>query len=127
MKAEDFRVGIYVVYENEEKCITEDDMEIIMSSRNYKDYRPIYLFEENLLSFGFKRSGVLNDTYFYNNDIMFKMDNIHREDRYDVQLKIGNETFWVVGRCMRFIHQLQSFYYCITGNNLILNKAADND
>jgi hypothetical protein len=138
MKTNELRLGNWVVYNNQIvkttglhygmfECGCPDDNNWMCTGR-ISEVHPIELTEEILLKIGFKKERQLISNLFYL-DYETDVDNIIRV-KYVIYpkapslLKIttsqcGNyECFEFMKRGVKYLHELQNAYYCLTGKEL---------
>lgn len=110
MKANDLMIGNIILNcaNGPIEILNGEDVSIICD--NIHKYKPIPLTEEWLLKFGFEKGfneepsirekGWFNDYIFIGNDLYF--------NHYEGSVKI------------KYVHQLQNLYYCLTGEQLTI-------
>lgn len=137
MKANELRIGNWIKYEDKLVQVVQLSSLMILCQRDEnqflvncapKVFQPIELTEELMLKIGFKKERQLISNLFYL-DYETDVDNIIRV-KYVIYpkapslLKIttsqcGNyECFEFMKRGIRYLHQLQNAYYCLTGQEL---------
>ena len=137
MKANDLRIGNWIRYENKLVQVVQLSSLMILCQRDENQFlvnhepeifQPIELTEEILLKIGFKKERQLLSYLFYL-DYEIDKDNIILV-KYIIYpkapslLKIiasqgGNyECFEFIKRGIKYLHQLQNAYYCLTGQEL---------
>ena len=120
MKAKELRIGNYVNY----ICIAMDINEPIYRIENGADiqvhqnhnlFKPIPLTEQWLKDFGFKKCNRTNFKACYetkNKKYIFQF----AQNGLLVLIDCGN--FFEIITAVEYVHQLQNFYFVLTGNEL---------
>jgi hypothetical protein len=112
MKANEFRLGIWVTKRGITYIMDEDELEVMFAARDYEDFKGVPLTEEWLLKFGFDKwfldygfnlRGIICDIFYNVNT---------RELRINGDIKIPIE----------YVHQLQNLYFALTGEELTLKE-----
>lgn len=135
MKANELRIGNYVNIEGDVVKVKEIyEKSIHYANGEYESYatedfiQPIELTEELMLKIGFKKERQLISNLFYL-DYETDVDNIIRV-KYVIYpkapslLKITTSQCWnyecfeFIKRGIRYLHQLQNAYYCLTNEEL---------
>jgi hypothetical protein len=118
MKSNELRIGNYVSYGGEIVRVTAIGQEYVYIDRitldyvNRDDVEPVELTEEWLVNFGFKKI----------EDKLFGMDEF-RMGTYSFSLynfSLDNGWGIVNKQPIKYVHQLQSLYFALTKEELIL-------
>ena len=89
------------------------------------DYKPIPLTEEWMLKFGFvyKKNDKSNTYTLQNFRFNFVVDGKFKGKTF---LSYVNTLSFENVNCRKYVHQLQNLYFALTGEELIIQKKADN-
>lgn len=115
MKPNELRIGNYHNYDTGEGIevgVTDiQDLFWLSKNPNDEDYQPIPLTEEWLKKFGFHISR--NQAHKVYNDLgnIFALNKVNKEFEF---------TWGAVQ--VRYVHQLQNLYWCLTGEELQIKK-----
>lgn len=101
----------------------------------WDDLQPIPLTDEWLVRFGFKRKNVSSvfsdgsiaahydiDGFYVSVNFVFYGDELSIE--IDYCCGEGNDSI-VIRDGIKYVHQLQNLYYCLTGSELVLDSSRD--
>lgn len=118
MKATELRIG-NLVEETHSGEFGKVDMVVlsIIERMSNHSYRPIPLTEEWLVRFGFKKthSELTYKEYDYK-----KFGAEINSDIMTVSYNYGSKVEWVNFKHIKHVHQLQNFYFALTGEELEL-------
>lgn len=113
MKEQDFRIGIWVNYDNKDCQITLEDFSHIIKY-DIQLIQPILITEEWLLKLNFN-----NQSFSY-----FEFPD-HDLSHFVISGETYGWNVYINGRVVatiRYVHQAQNIYYALTGKELILNN-----
>lgn len=80
-------------------------------------FRGIPLTEEWLLKFGFKSVGKLHPTYKFKH-LIIEASLMH--DHYILRQIINKDDSLALNQNLRYVHQLQNLFFCLTGEELTI-------
>ena len=127
LKAQDLRIGNYVLYEatyHKITSLTENvcgsvwlkAKEIDPYLHSYKEIQPIPLTSEWLIKFGFEEGVIkLNDSWHY-----LKLD--LKTDCIDNCVFGEKRSSMSILYKIYYVHQLQNLYYALTGKELVMDN-----
>ncbi len=130
MKAEELRIGNYVIVNNETDIVSKViligietvivDFKKGIMSLPVTNVIPIELTEDWLIRFGFLKEirGGFNSNLYYKNGFLVELHKSLTSDDFAYgERKPNGETLWIDS-----VHQLQNLYYALSGEELILNE-----
>ena len=125
MKAEELRIGNFVLFCEKVFCMDFNAMHDFYIDNDFDELKPIIITEEILLNFGFEEC---KDYYFCGKSMFF----------YDINKSLENSEFFIyfnennkiclssmenddtVSKSLniKHVHQLQNLYFALTGQEL---------
>ena len=113
MKANELRLGNWVMFRNSETGLFENDLPIVevqellyIEDRTF-DVEPIPLTNEWLVKFGFNKS----------TENVFKI--LHTDNNFGFSVKLYSS--YAFKEKIKSVHQLQNLYFALTGEELKIN------
>lgn len=128
MKANDLRIGNWIRYEDKLVQVVQLSSLMILCQRDENQFlvnhepeifQPIELTEDILIKIGFKKNIIYGSTIEYlpiNNDLVSVFCTKEKQN-IKIQIVCENATETIV-KYIKYIHQLQNAYYCLTGQEL---------
>lgn len=127
LKCTDLRIGNYLKYDDEiiqvsklcKNYVEFYDKYDLLIGDNPKYFQPIELTEEVLLKIGFKKNIIYGSVieYFPIDDNLARIYCTKEKQNFKIQIVRKNITETIV-KYIKYLHQLQNAYYCLTGQEL---------
>lgn len=118
MKAEELRIGNYVLNPNNNevhKCTIETISDI---QNGYLKREPIPLTEEWLLRFGFEKDRY---NFIINFGFDFCVEYYYADNIYSFWIYTDDDWHCILNE-IKYVHSLQNLIYALTGQELTLNE-----
>lgn len=125
MKANEFRIGNYVSFEDRIFKIdsianvfpTLDTAEFGIGVVDWNNIKPVPLTEEWLLNFGFNKKV---DEYVFQD---YAIEDIHNGVTWILkEFDYDSVCFVAIGKGINYVHQLQNLYFALVGEELELKN-----
>jgi hypothetical protein len=135
LSAQDLRIGNLVYYHIEDPMderkeydkigpIDHNDLRCLVTHEDNSEYRPIPLSEEWLRKFGFSdkeyQEGFIGIDVNHMNFVLTKPNKMGDFQEY-FAWEYKNDI-WPKYNELKFIHELQNLFYCLTGEELVINE-----
>lgn len=124
MKTRELRIGNYLNYKNTQDLAI---VHLINGEKHYDcrdeygftpngNYEPIKITEDWLIKFGFKKKE-FDKLYPKERHFLYEVNLYHTKQELFEGYIVSYENTLIRG--VRYVHELQNLYFCLTGNELI--------
>lgn len=115
MKANEFRIGNHINYDNRTIVVQLSDLMIMSNPLNSDRFETTKLTEEWLLKFGFEKNHYFEWTIDVKNedclsDFVLKYNSVYG-------FRLSQEGCYVYSE-IKYVHQIQNLYFALTGKEL---------